>query len=202
MSGRLPLAAALLMLFLAACAGQQPRPPAAGSWEEHSARLEAFTHWTAEGKIALRSPDQSEAASMRWQQDGGASRLSLSGPLGAGATSLYSDGHSLVIRQGEEVTTWDLASETKILEEKTGWDLPLLALPYWIKGVPAPGLPVQGSEQGPDPALLQVLRQDGWVIRYEAYSNYGQFTLPTLLRLQHKDTSLRLIIRTWKVTPG
>ena len=187
--------------MLAACAGQQPRPPAAGSWEEHSAGLQAFNRWTAEGKIALRSPEQSESASMRWQQDGASSRLSLSGPLGAGATSLYSDGRSLVIRQGEEVTTWDLASETTILEEKTGWDLPLLALRYWIKGVPAPGLPVQGSEQGPEPALLQVLRQDGWVIRYEDYADFGQFTLPTALRLQHQDTSLRLIIRTWQVTP-
>ncbi len=185
---------------MAACAGQQPLPPA-GSWEEHSAGLQTFTHWTAEGKIALRSPDQSESASMRWQQDGAASRLSLSGPLGVAATSLYSDGRSLVIRQGEDVTTWDLASETPILEEKTGWDLPLLALPYWIKGVPAPGLPVQGSEQGPDPALLQVLRQDDWVIRYEDYAVFGQFTLPTALRLQHQDTSLRLIIRSWQATP-
>jgi len=187
--------------LLAACAGQQPRPPAAGSWEEHSASLQAFTHWTAEGKLALRSPDQSESASMRWQQEGAASRLSLSGPLGVAATSLYSDGRSLVIRQGEEVTTWDLASETTMLEEKTGWDLPLLALPYWIKGVPAPGLAIQGSEQGPDPALLQVLRQDGWVIRYEDYADFGQFTLPTALRLQHQETSLRLIIRSWQVTP-
>jgi outer membrane lipoprotein LolB len=189
------------VLFLAACAGPQPRPPGADTWEAHNARLQAFNHWTAEGKIALRSPDQSESASMRWLQEGTASRLYLSGPLGVAATSFYSDGRFLVIRQGEDVTTWNLESETAILEQKTGWDLPLLALPYWIKGVPAPGLAVQESEQGPDPALLHVLRQDGWEIQYEDYARYGQLTLPTRLRLQHKDTSLRLVIRNWQVAP-
>ena len=201
MPGKLPLASALLVVFLAACAGQQPKTPAAASWEEHSARLRELTHWTAEGKIALRSAKQSESASMRWLQEGAVSRLILSGPLGVAATSFYSDGRSLVIRQGEDVTTWDLQSETAILERETGWDLPLLALPYWIKGMPAPDLDVQGSEPGPDPALLHMLRQDGWEIQYESYANYGRLTLPTRLQLRHNDSTLRLVIRDWQVTP-
>ena len=137
----------------------------------------------------------------RWLQEGGVSRLILSGPLGVAATSFYSDGRSLVIRQGEDVTTWDLQSETAILERETGWDLPLLALPYWIKGMPAPDLDVQGSEPGPDPALLHMLRQDGWEIQYESYADYGRLTLPTRLQLRHNDSTLRLVIRDWQVTP-
>ncbi len=197
---KLRLASALLVLLLAACAGQQPRPPTAASWEEHSARLQALTHWTAEGKLALRSPEQSESASIRWQQEGDISRLFLNGPLGVGATSLYSDGRSLVIRQGEEVSTWAL-NDTAALERRTGWDLPLQALPYWIKGVPAPGLDIQDAQQGPDPALLLVLQQDGWEIHYEDYANYGRLTLPTMLYLKHQDTTVRLIIRNWQVLP-
>jgi outer membrane lipoprotein LolB len=197
---KLPLASALLVLLLAACAGQQPRPPTAASWEEHSARLQALTHWTAEGKLALRSPEQSESASIRWQQEGDITRLYLSGPLGVAATSLYSDGRSLVIRRGEEVSTWAL-DDTEALELRTGWDLPLQSLPYWIKGIPAPGLDIQEAQQGPDPALLLVLRQDGWEIHYEDYANYGRLTLPTMLHLKHQDTTVRLIIRNWQVLP-
>ena len=198
MTSRLPLVSVMLALLLAACAGQAPRPPAAGSWEEHSQSLRQLTHWDARGKIALRTPTQSESASIHWQHQDAISQLQLNGPLGMAATSLYSDGNTLVIRQGDRSSTWDLA-DTAALERQTGWNLPLLALPHWIKGIPAPELEVQAMEMGPDPALLLALEQDGWEIRYENYSRYGAWTLPTRLQIQQGDTTVRLIIRDWQV---
>ncbi len=199
MSVRLPLTSALLVLLLAACAGQPPRAPVGGSWDEHSERLWQLVSWEARGKIALRTPTQSESASIQWKQQGGISQLQLNGPLGVAATSLYSDGNTLVIHQGDESSTWDLA-DTTALERHTGWNLPLLALPHWIKGVPAPELAVQAMEMGPDPALLLVLKQDDWEIRYEDYTLFGDLALPTRLHIQHQDTVVRLIIRDWQVT--
>mgnify|MGYP003380746628 CR=1 FL=1 len=196
MSVRLPFTSALLVLLLAACA-QQPRLPTSASWKEHSARLKELTSWTAEGKIALRTPEQSESASLQWHQQDNVSRLHLSGPLGVAATSMYSDGRTLIIRQGESVTTWDMA-ETSILEQRMGWDLPLQALPHWIKGLPAPDQKIEDMALGPDPSLLQMLKQDGWEIHFEAYANYGNFTLPTRLHLQREDSTVRLIIRNWR----
>jgi outer membrane lipoprotein LolB len=201
MGRKLPLTGVLLVLLLAACA-QQPRLPTAASWEEHSARLRALTSWSAQGKLALRTPEQSESASIQWQQQDGVTRVYLSGPLGVAATSLYSDGKALVIRHGNEVQTFDLADLTA-LERNTGWDLPLVALPYWLKGLPAPELDIQGMELGQDdPALLAMLQQDDWKIHYEAYASYGAMTLPTKLQLQRRDTTVRLIIRDWQVAPG
>ncbi len=194
------LASVLLVLLLAACAGQQPRPPAAASWEEHTAHLRELTNWTAEGKLSLRTPQQSESASIRWRQEGDITQLRISGPLGVAATSLHIDGKTLTIHQGEEISTRDL-TDTTALERETGWNLPLLALPHWVKGLPAPGIDIKDMKAGPDPALLQVLWQDDWEIHYEAYANYGKFTLPTRMYIQRKDTTVRLIIRNWQVTP-
>jgi outer membrane biogenesis lipoprotein LolB len=56
-------------------------------------------------------------------------------------------------------------------------------------------------EAGPDPALLQVLKQGDWEIHYEAYANFDGLTLPVKLRIQHLDTTVRLIIRDWQVAP-
>jgi outer membrane lipoprotein LolB len=162
--------------------------------------MRELTSWGAEGKLALRTPTQSESANVNWQQQGETTRLRLNGPLGVAATSFYSNGRILVIRQGEESSTLDL-SDPGALRRRTGWDLPLLALPHWIKGVPAPDIEIQYMEAGPDPALLQVLKQDDWEIRYEAYASFEGLNLPVKLNIRHLDTTVRLIIREWQVAP-
>ncbi len=197
MNRKLPAAAALLLL-LAACAGQQTKQPGDENWQQHSDRLRELTRWSAEGKLALRTPEQSESASLNWYQTGVITRLQLSGPLGTAATTLYSNGQILEIRQGEEISSWDL-TDTSALTRETGWSLPLLALPHWIKGVPAPDIEIQDMQMGPDPARIETLRQDNWDIRYEAYAEFGTFTLPTRLHIQRDDTSVRVIIREWQI---
>ena len=193
----LPLAAMLLALLLSACAGQ-PRPVAEASWEEHQARLQALTHWDATGKLALRTSELSESGSLEWRQQGSSSTLQLSGPLGVNATTVYSDGASLVIRQGGEIHTLDLSDPLE-LERRTGWDLPLQALPHWLKGIPAPDLAVQHMEVGQDPTLLQTLQQDNWEIRYAQYAPFDLFRLPTRLTIQRATTTVRVIIRNWEL---
>lgn len=200
MSPKLPLANALVVLLLAACA-QQPRLPTATTWKEHSARLRELTHWTAEGKLALRTPAQSESATIQWRQQAGVTDLHLSGPLGVAASSLHSDGKILEVRQGDDVQSWDLG-DPAALERSTGWNLPLAALPFWLKGLPAPDLPIQDMALGPDSTLLQQLQQDDWEIRYEAYARYDELTLPSKLRIQRRDTTVRVIIRNWVVATG
>lgn len=193
-----PLAGFLtLALLLSACAGQVARVPVESSWEEHRDRLQALTHWDASGKLALRTGELSESASLEWRQQGQRSTLQLSGPLGVNATTVYNDGASLVIRQGEESRTLDL-SDPQELERRTGWDLPLQALPHWLKGVPAPDLAVQQLEVGRDPSLLQALQQDDWEIRYEQYADFDVYRLPTRLTIRRAATTVRVIIRQWQ----
>jgi outer membrane lipoprotein LolB len=200
MNTSLPLAGVLLALLLTACAGQPPRPAGDASWEEHSNRLLALTNWTAEGKLALRTPELSESATMSWRQQDGHTRLELSGPLGVNATTLDSDGKTLLLRQGDETSSVDLSDPLE-LERRTGWDLPLLALPHWLKGLPAPGLAIEDMAMGPDPSLLQSLQQDGWQIRYDQYQDFDRLALPTRLHIQRERTSVRLIIRHWQAEP-
>ena len=192
-------ATALLLLILTACAGQQVQPPDAANWQQHSDALRGLTNWSAEGKLALRTPDQSESASLNWHQTGVITRLQLSGPLGAAATTLYSDGKTLEVRQGAELSSWDL-TDTSALERQTGWDLPLQSLPHWIKGLPAPGSDIQEIQMGPDQTRIEVLKQNNWEIHYEAYAAFGALTLPTRLHLQRAGTTVRFIIRDWQTS--
>jgi outer membrane lipoprotein LolB len=186
-----------VLLLLAACTTMdQQREPTSTDWKTHKARLAGLEQWTASGKLALRTADAAESASMVWQQLGTDTELQLTGPLGVGATSIHSDGQQLDIRRGNEHQTLDISSPNAIVLN-TGWDLPLSALAHWLKGMPSPDYSVQGLILNPQTGLLQTLQQDDWEIRYEKYGQFQGFTLPTRLQIQRGASGAKVIIAKW-----
>ena len=199
-SGR-QLLSCLVMLLLAGCAALEPQLPTSAGWQAHSQQLALLQQWTANGKLAVRSADAAESASLEWRQHDQDTHLQLSGPLGVGATTIYSDGQQLDIHQGNEHRTLDISTPDAVVLN-TGWDLPLLALTYWLKGMPSPHAKVQKLELDPQTELLQILQQDDWEVHYEQYGQFEQFTLPTRLRIQRGATRARIIISHWQTSPG
>jgi len=189
-----------VLLLLAGCAGQDTRETGPLSWLEHRGRMQELIHWTARGKLALRSSERADAATSQGQQQGQSTRLHLSGPMGVSATTITSDGLQMEVRQGEERRTFDISTPNAIALN-TGWDLPLHALPFWLKGIPTPDTPIQLLELDPDRNLLRKLQQDDWEIHYEQYQQFNELTLPTRLRIQRGATSARMIIRQWQALP-
>ena len=187
---------------MTACAGPTLRediPPT--TWPEHSARLEAVDAWTAIGKLALRSESASETATLVWRQAGGETRVRLSGPLGVGATSIRSDGQVLDIRRGDERRVIDISTPSAI-ERNTGWDLPLQALPYWLRGLPAPGTDVESLRFDPATGLVRQLRQRGWRVDYDDYRRCQDLSLPTRVSIKKGHTRARVVIREWQCGAG
>jgi outer membrane lipoprotein LolB len=135
-----------------------------------------------------------------WRQQGQNTALHLSGPIGLSATTIHSNGQKMEIRQDDELRTVDISTPDAIALN-TGWDLPLQALPYWLKGIPAPDSSVQLLELDPNNALLLHLQQDNWDIHYKAYEEFDGLTLPTQLQIQRGGTSVRMIIRNWQALP-
>lgn len=193
------LALVMLTLVLAGCAGQQPRDGGDANWAQHKARLQSLDSWTAQGKLALRSTDLAESASLNWLQSPTGTTVHLSGPMGFKATTIESNGRELELRQGDEISRWDI-SDPEAMARQTGWDLPLQALPYWLKGAPAPGSNFTLVDFDADPSLLRTLQQQGWTVHYQQYARFGDITLPTRLQIQRGDTSIKVIIRNWTVT--
>ena len=191
------LTLSLLLTLLTGCAGFAEREPTSAGWKVHSEQLSALQQWTANGKLALRTADASESASIVWRQDKQDTHLQLSGPLGIGATTIDSDGQRLDIRQGDEHTTLDISTPDAIMLN-TGWDLPLNALTHWLKGLPAPDSKIQQIEVNPQTALLQSLQQDDWNIHFEKYGQFQGYILPTRLQIQRGTTRVKLVISRWQ----
>lgn len=191
----------IVILLLAGCAGRGAIAPVHGTWMEHSARLRELDHWMARGKLALRTSDRAESASILWQQHGTDTHLQLSGPMGLNATTIHSDGRRMELRQGDTVRSWDISTPDAIAHS-TGWDLPLHALPYWLKGLPFPDTAIQALELDPDATVLRRLRQDNWEILFEYYGLFEGLRLPTHMRIQRGTTRARMIIRDWQALSG
>lgn len=191
----------LIVLLLAGCSGLDQRDPAYTSWETHSERLKLLQQWTANGKIAVRMANAAQSASLIWRQDRQDTSVQLSGPLGLGATTIHSDGQTLEIHQGEEHRTIDISTPDAIVLN-TGWDLPLQALSYWLKGIPAPNSKVQRLELDPQTERLKSLSQDNWDINYQRYQQFQGFTLPARLQIQRGTTRAKIIISRWQTPPA
>lgn len=194
-SAALPLL--LLALLVAGCATPPSTTGVDTPWTQRARQLEQLDHWQAQGKLALRNGEQAESANLLWQQTGTVADLQLSGPLGMAATRIHSDGRVLAIQRGEERQVLDI-STPRAVRLNTGWDLPLASLPYWMKGLPHPGAEADTMEV--EQHLLRSLEQNGWQVQFETYGTFGEFTLPTRLRVERGDTSARLVIRHWQ--PG
>ncbi|MDG2046033.1 MAG: lipoprotein insertase outer membrane protein LolB [Halioglobus sp.] len=190
----------LFVLLLAGCSALDQRESGSASWQTHSERLRLLQQWTANGKIAVRMANAAESASLIWQQDRQNSSVQLSGPLGMGATTIHSDGQKLEIHQGDLYRMIDISTPDAILLN-TGWDLPLQALSYWLKGVPAPNSKVQRLELDPQTELLKSLSQDNWDISYQRYQVFQGFTLPARLQIQRGATHAKIIISRWQTLP-
>jgi outer membrane lipoprotein LolB len=134
-----------------------------------------------------------------WEQRHRQTRLRLSGPVGLNSTTIISDGQRLELQRGDEpARSWDISS-TDAIAANTGWDLPLQALPYWIKGLPAPAGEVENLLLQQDQA--QGFTQDGWQVEYQEYRQFGELALPTRLLISRGETRVRLILRNWTALP-
>lgn len=183
-------------LAVTGCATRGDLPGTGPEWRQHVDALNHLDHWQASGKIALRTAERSESGSLSWEQRDNETHLRLSGPVGLNTTTVHSDGRTLEVRDGSGTTQrWDVSTPGAMVRS-TGWDLPLDALPYWLKGLPAPHTAAPLDMQFEN-NRARAFTQRGWRVEYEEYRQFGDLTLPTRLRISRGDTRARVLIRDW-----
>jgi outer membrane lipoprotein LolB len=191
---RIAILVPALVLLMAGCAGQPELTDSDRNWQQRSAQLSQLTHWRAEGKVALRNAERAESANLSWLQQDNKTRLDLSGPIGLGATTITTDGNFLEVTREGNLQRFDVSTPEAMVRE-TGWNLPMHALQYWLKGIPAPDLEI--DEQRIERGLLNYLSQSGWTISYQSYGQFGPLILPTKLQIETQDSRARVIVRKW-----
>lgn len=188
------LVALLAVLLLAGCAST-PAPRGGQS----AALLSA---WQLNGRVSLTRGEEGWHASLRWQEQADSYFLKISGPLGQGGFQLNGDSHGVVLVDADG-QTFAARDADALLQQATGWQLPVTGLRYWIRGLPAPA---SGKAQArrDESGRLSQLTQSGWTIKYDRYQIVNGISLPGKLQLLHDDISVRIVVDKWElgaVTP-
>jgi outer membrane lipoprotein LolB len=189
--------AAAAMLLVSGCAPAPTRPVAAADEAAQQARealLARQPDWGFRGRIALRQASNGGNAGIRWRQRGADFDIELSAPITAQSWRLHSRAGQVTL-EGLEGGARTGTDAEALLQEATGWRIPVGAMAAWARGARASGT---ASELGVDalarPALLQ---QDGWTIEYRAWFE-GAPPLPQKVFARQGEASVRLVVDAWE----
>lgn len=191
--------AALLSLAAGCATVVRPTGPAnEAAWRERLANLERLDDWRLAGRIGVITLRRGGSASLNWSEQGTAMTLSFSGPFGLGAVELSGTPEQMRIRdsKGHE---WTTDTPETALERALGWPVPVASLRYWVVGRPAPDVPyrLQLGARG----LVMSLEQQGWTVRYEAYSPVRGLLMPIRLAASRVGGHIKLIVSQWWLPP-
>ena len=182
----------MAVLLLNACSWLQTEPPLPSAQAQEAQRL-ALTDWTVKARLA----SDEHRASLRWRQQGEDYDLVLRGPFGLGGLRIVGDPGQAQINDGKE--TLETAEPALEIYRRTGLAVPLSALPYWMRGVPAPGLPAR-TQRGAA-GHLRLIEQAGWRVELADYAAPAGISFPYWLRLSQESRSLLVEVREWQAGP-
>ena len=86
----------------------------------------------------------------------------------------------------------------ELVRRQVGWQVPVEALAWWVRGLAAPGNPQQRvlDEEG----RLSLLQQDGWQIEFGRYGMFDGEAMPARMTARQRDRTVKLAIRKWDLS--
>ncbi len=173
-----------ILTLMSGCATWQPEPPLAGMGE---------ASWRLQGKVSIRTREESRILKIDWRQQGDLGQIDLSGLFGIGVARIETQSDELTVTTGEGTYRYtdDLALQVNGLGEIS---LPWNAFAYWIRGLTEPrpdnkagSKPIAAKGHSSGPWDIQVLHRDT--------------TGPRLIQFTHQLASVKLKITTWSALP-
>lgn len=186
----------LLLVCLTGCAVQLATDTSGKPDIALQKRLAQVNQWQLSGKLAVRTPTQSESAQIQWQQEDEHFDIRLSGPAGLKATHIYGKPGDVNFEQGDRRE--NAASVEALSQRLIGWPLPAAELAWWLRGLPASSTQAQSEGYTPE-GWLAYLVQDGWTIQFSQHKAVGNVTLPGRIEALRGDAKIILIIKDWQV---
>ncbi len=92
------------------------------------------------------------------------------------------------------------ATVDQLIQLEIGWQVPVDALRWWVRGLAAPGA-LQGLELDGS-GLPRRLEQQGWTIEFERYQQVGDLSMPGRLEAVNAPYRIKLAVSRWALAAG
>lgn len=191
----------LASLFLGACASHQPATnhPENKTQTAKSRQVDLATikNWYVKGSIGVKNEQDAWSASIYWKlRNKNNYTLQLFGPAGMGTLKIVSAGNKVTLTNNKNETFNAPSSET-LLEQQTGWYLPLSNMYYWVRGIAVPNMPAKTTYD--QYHHLTTLEQQGWDIQYLRYTSVDGVDLPSKIFMTYQKLGVKIVISSWQL---
>lgn len=112
------------------------------------------------GKIGIRTPQQSGSAFFTWVQQNEQFELELTGILGVGKTQISGQPGQVTLNSAKTGLI-EADSAEELLQRATGWQAPITHLVDWVQARPATSSAVLENDES---NRIQQIIEDGWTV--------------------------------------
>ncbi|ENU25924.1 lipoprotein insertase outer membrane protein LolB [Acinetobacter modestus] len=127
-----------------------------------SPQVQDENNFSLQGKIGVRTPQQSGSAFFTWVQQQDQFDIELTGILGVGKTQIEGKAGQVTLNSAKTGLITATTPE-ELLEKATGWQAPIMHLAYWVQAKPA----TQNAQASKDEQnRLKQLIEDGWTVDF------------------------------------
>lgn len=183
-----------MILLLTACAtgpNQALRPS-----KNQQQTLAQLTSWQLSGRMAFKSDSEKVSAYLNWQQAEQDFHVRFNSFVGTSLLTISGNEQQAVMTKGNE--QYISAEPNQLLLTITGWDIPLLELQHWVKGlIKDKRVKAQFNEQGLLTTMIH--NKSGWKISYSDYQQVDHVVLPHLITIQKDDKYIKIKIKQWQL---
>lgn len=206
---------AIFVLLVAGCASQPQIKPVVPpiqapvntiAHQQHLATLANLKKYALKGRLGVVTAKQGFSGGIEWQHQSSNNQannnqasvdnIDVYSPVGGKIANINKNANEVTMtdQKGNSTRANDAESLT---ENMLGFQLPLSGLSDWAIGRPTASNieAAKWDEQG----YLTSLKQDGWDISYENYSENNGYNLPNKVILKSEKVNLKLIIEKWTI---
>lgn len=188
----------LVFLSITACSPLATKPSTnqanSSLNQKHIASLANIQSFSLKGRIGVATNPRGFSGGIAWQHTIANDNIDIFSPLGGKKANIVKTPSEVILttEDGHSIKTQDAESLT---EATLGWRLPLNGLSDWALGKPTKSKIDASSwdENG----WLTTLKQDGWDISYENYTETNGIFLPKKVLLKSDKVNLKLIVDEW-----
>ncbi|MDW6017799.1 lipoprotein insertase outer membrane protein LolB [Vibrio plantisponsor] len=191
------------LLILFGCSST-PEPIVDVEWQAHQQKLQQIQTYQVIGKIGYISPEQRETLNFQWQKSPNKSQLRLTNFLGQTVLSLSMDAKGATVETYDD-QKFNAANGQILIYQLTGLDIPIDDLQDWVLGLPTKADYFKLNENNTLASLDKTSGRQNWHVDYTRYKEFswqnGNIPLPDRMQLTQQQTSIKLVISKWILTP-